>query len=632
MVAFTAVVTVASVLLVGLIPALTAARSDLMAAIRGEAGSGSRGRIRLPGRRLLVSAQVAMTLVLLVAAGLLVTTLRNLIDADLGFDRQLLQIEIDGVRAGYKEGRLLGLAQQLTTSMRALRGVAGVSVSNNGLLSNDEMTAPVMVLGDRARSEDERLANFNQVSEGYFRTLGVPVAAGREFTEGDRRGAPGVAIINASMARYYFGEANAIGRQFRVGDDASAPVVTIVGVVKDIKNKGPRETPDRRFYASYFQAEDHTPGLRFQLRLSGPPEVVAPMVRAAIRRIDATLGIRSMGSVETTYRRLLVRDRLMANLAAAFGVLAALLTPFDPAILGTSVLVLLAVATCAAYLPARHATRVDPLVALRSDWVLISHRQASGRRVIAVSPSRRGRQPFPAACNARAPCAVSKSTSLWPLILLTGKHGDGRIADDPRALAWDNSRIRPSSCGPSGGLVGWRGSDVAEVTRRKRPAGAGPQVFLEPHRSMLGRKFQHHHPRPWPMPHGVAARTTVVPLESSLGVRGDSHVVALRVRVAAEDVDEALACSFHGVERCKARTRWTPPFDSESRLDPTRVRRSCDSGFKSSGRNVRLRGGPAGSSPPAASARQPSPVSEFADARGRELTLACLPSRSSRAA
>jgi len=375
--------------------------------------------------------------VLLVAAGLLVTTLRNLIDGDLGFDRQLLQVEVDGVGAGYKEERLLDLAQRLTAAMRDLRGVAGVSVSNNGLLSDDEMTAPVMVLGDRARSEDERLANSDQVSEGYFRTLGVPVVAGREFTEGDRRGAPSVAIINASMARYYFGEASAIGRQFRVGDDASAPVVTIVGVVKDIKNNGPRETPDRRFYAPYFQAEDHTPGLRFQLRLSGPPEAVAPMVRAAIRRIDATLDIASMDTVETTHRRLLVRDRLMANLAAAFGVLAALLaatglygvlaytvarrareigirmalgarrpeiarlvvrdgalmvlvgaviglpaallaargmaanlfglTPFDPVIVGTAVLVLLAVATCAAYLPARHATRVDPLVALRSE-------------------------------------------------------------------------------------------------------------------------------------------------------------------------------------------------------------------------------------------------------------------------
>ena len=182
-----------------------------------------------------------------------------------------------------------------------------------------------MVLGDRARSEDERLANYDLVSEGYFRTLGVPVVAGREFTEGDRLGAPRVAVINASMARYYFGEASAVGRQFRVGEDASAPVVTIVGVAKDIKNKGPREAPDRRFYLSYFQAEDLTPGLQFQLKLSGPPEVVAPMVRAAIRRIDATLDIRSMDTVETTYRRLLVRDRLMANLAATFGVLAALL-------------------------------------------------------------------------------------------------------------------------------------------------------------------------------------------------------------------------------------------------------------------------------------------------------------------
>lgn len=437
MLAFTAVVALASALLVGLVPSLAAARSDPMASIRGEVGARSGGRIRLPARRLLVSAQVAMTLVLLVAAGLLVTTLRNLIDGDLGFDRHVLQVEVDGVSAGYTDARLLDLAQRLTTSMRDLRGVAGVSVSDNGLLSDDESTAPVMVLGDRARSADERLANFDLVSEGYFRTLGVPVVAGREFTEGDRSRAPRVAVINELMARYYFGETSAIGRQFRVGDDASAPVLTVVGVVKDIKNNGPRETPDRRFYVSYYQAEGLTPGLRFQLRLSRRPEVVAPMVRAAIRQIDTTLDITSMDTVEATYRRLLVRDRLMANLGVAFGVLAALLaatglygvlaytvarrareigirmalgarraeiarlvvrdgalmvlvgaviglpaallaargmaaslfglTPFDPAVVGTAVLVLLAVATCAAYLPARHATRVDPLVALRSE-------------------------------------------------------------------------------------------------------------------------------------------------------------------------------------------------------------------------------------------------------------------------
>lgn len=433
---FTAAVALASALLVGIIPALSASRSDPSTAMRAAAAAGSAGRVRVPLRKLLVSGQVAMTMVLLVVAGLLAATLRNLSLNDLGFDRQLLQVEVDGLSAGYQERRLLDLAQRLTTSMKGIRGVASVAVSDNGLLGNDEMRAPVAVLGDRARSDDDRLASFDQVSDGYFRTLGVSIVSGREFTDRERQGAPRVAVVNASMARHYFGDRNAIGRQFTVGDDP-ASVVTIVGVVADIRNRGPREPPDRRFYLPYFQAADLTPALKFQLRLWGPPDVVGPLLRSAIRRTDPTLDVTSMETVATTYARLLVRDRLTAKLAVAFGALAMLLaatglygvlaytvarrareigirvalgarraevvrlvvgdagllvvagaaigvpaalaaarglstqlfglTAFDPVIVGVSLLTLLAVAACAAYLPSRQATRVDPLIALRSE-------------------------------------------------------------------------------------------------------------------------------------------------------------------------------------------------------------------------------------------------------------------------
>jgi predicted permease len=431
MLGFTAAVTLLSALLVGLVPALSASRSNPSATIRGEMGIDTGGRLRVPARKLLVSAQVAMTLVLLVSAGLLVATLRNLRLDDLGFDRHVLQVGIDAVNSGYTEARLLDLAERLTASMTGIGGVASVAVSDNGLLLNDELRAPVTVLGDKPRSDDERLANFDQVSDGYFRTLGLPMVSGREFSDRDRQGASRVAIVNASFARYYFGEGSALGRQFKVGDDTSEPVVTIVGVARDVRNRGPRETPD------YFQAGDLTPALRFQLRLSGSPEIAGPMVRATIRRIDPTLDIESMETIDKTLERTLVRDRLMANLAAAFGALAMLLaatglygvlaytvarrsreigirmalgatraeiarlvvwdggvlviagaaigipaallvarglstqlfglTAFDPAILAASVLVLLVVATCAAYLPARQAARVDPLIAIRSE-------------------------------------------------------------------------------------------------------------------------------------------------------------------------------------------------------------------------------------------------------------------------
>jgi predicted permease len=438
---FTLAVTLVSTLLVGLVPALSASRSNPSAAIRGETGIAGVRRIRLPARKVLVSAQVALTLVLLVSAGLLVATLRNLRANDLGFDRRVLQIGINGVNSGYTEARSLNLAGRLTESMKGVGGVSDVAVSDNGLLTNSGSRAPVTVFGDKPRTDDERFADFDLVSDGYFHTLGVRMVSGREFTGRDRQGAPRVAIVNESFARYYFGESSAVGRQFSVdrpGREGEAETaITIVGVASDARNQGPREAAARQFYLSYYQAGEMNPGLQFQLRLSASPEVVGPLVRAAIRRIDPTLDIESMESLDTSLERLLVRDRLMANLAGAFGVLAMLLaatglygvlaytvarrsreigirmalgarraeivrlvvwdggvlivvgtgigipaallvarglstqlfglTAFSPTILAASVLVLLTVATAAAMLPARQATRVDPLVAIRSE-------------------------------------------------------------------------------------------------------------------------------------------------------------------------------------------------------------------------------------------------------------------------
>ena len=438
---FAAALTLLSTLLVGLVPALSASGANPSVVIRGEAGTARGRRFRLPARKLLVSVQVAMTLVLLVSAGLLVATLRNLRADDLGFDRRVFLVGIDGVNSGYAGARLLDLAQRLTDSMRGIGGISGVAVSDNGLLSNDASVAPVTVIGDKSRAEDERFAAFDLVSDGYFRTLGVRMVAGREFTDRDRHGAPRVAVVNESFAQYYFGDSNAIGRQFTVAqpkdDEAAAPSITIVGVASDVSNHGPRQAQDRQFYLSYYQAGDMNPGLNFQLLPSGSAEVAGPTVRTAIRQIDPSLGIESMETAGTALERLLVRDRLMAHLAQAFGALAMLLaatglygvlaytvarrsreigirmalgarraeivrlvvwdggvlvvagagigipaslllarglstqlfglTAFSPTILAASVLVLLAVATAAATLPARQATRVDPLVAIRSE-------------------------------------------------------------------------------------------------------------------------------------------------------------------------------------------------------------------------------------------------------------------------
>jgi predicted permease len=431
---FTVGVTIITMLIVGLVPALRVSRFDPNLVLGPDAGRGPNGRARLAGRQVLVAAQVAVTLVLLVSAGLFVTTSRNLSRADLGFDRGVLQVNVDGIGAGYEGQRLFTLSRQLLERLGGIGGVTRVAVSDNGqLIGRDSMTQ-IRVSGDKARSDEEQYARFDQVSPGYFQTLSIPLLAGREFTEQDGPGAPLVAVINQTMARYYFGENNPIGRQFEERDDPRP--FTVVGVVRDVKDLGPRRPVERRYYVSYFQAKE-PPSVSLQLRLASTAVAVGPAVRAVIRDIDPSLEIMSMKTVDERLGRMIARDRLTARLAAAFGLLAVFLaaiglygvlafavarrtkeigirmalgarrstvvslvvrdgglivlagvaiglpaawlaaravasqlfglSPADPMTIAVAVAVLVCVAALAAYLPARTASSVDPLRALRCE-------------------------------------------------------------------------------------------------------------------------------------------------------------------------------------------------------------------------------------------------------------------------
>ena len=433
---FTAGIAVLTTLVVGLVPALKVSRVDPSAALRAAPERESHRRLRLPGRQALVAAQVALTLVLLVGAGLFVATARNLARADLGFDRGVLQVGVDPVAAGYDGDRLVDLGRRLIARLGHVGGVAGVSLSDNGLLSGSDSMHTITVLGDRSRSDDERLAYFDMVAPGHFRTLSVSVIAGREFTERDGPTALDVAVVNQTMARYYFGEGAAVGRQFFADEDEGPPrAITVVGVVKDVRERGLRGDVVRRYYRPYFQAPSGAPNLRLLVRASAPMAVVVPAVRAAIREIDPSLEVYSMMTLDERLGRMIARDRLTARLATCFGLLAAFLaatglygvlayavarrtreigirmalgarrdgiarlvlreaalmvlagaavglpaamlaartvssqlfglTPLDPGIIGVSVVILLLASALAAYLPARRAARVEPLVALR---------------------------------------------------------------------------------------------------------------------------------------------------------------------------------------------------------------------------------------------------------------------------
>jgi putative ABC transport system permease protein len=181
----------------------------------------------------------------------------------------------------------------------------------------------VSVDGYTPREEENMNPNTNAVGPGYFRTLGIPVLAGREFTERDDAGAPRVAVVNEAFARYFFGNESAVGRRFGTGD-RNPRTIEIVGVVKDGKANTLREKTPRFFYLPYKQGE-RLSGMTFYVRTAEAPEAAAEGLRGVVRRADPTLPVFDLKTMETQVGDSLFVERMIAALSAAFGVLATLL-------------------------------------------------------------------------------------------------------------------------------------------------------------------------------------------------------------------------------------------------------------------------------------------------------------------
>jgi putative ABC transport system permease protein len=238
--AFTLALAVATCVVFGLIPALRATATTPGAAMKASSRSVSDGRERFGLRRALVVLQVALSLVLVVGALLFVRSLRNLTTLDAGFRQDaLLIVNLDLRRAGVPEPRRTAVYQEITDRLRGLPGVAGASqafivpVSGNGWNNN-------IVIGGRKYSEN---VNFNSVSAGFFRTMGTPMLAGRDFDEHDAGPSRKVVIVNQSFADTFFAGKNPIGQTFQIdeGPGVPQPAFEIVGIVKNTKYYDLRE-------------------------------------------------------------------------------------------------------------------------------------------------------------------------------------------------------------------------------------------------------------------------------------------------------------------------------------------------------------------------------------------------------
>jgi predicted permease len=331
--AFTLVVSVLAVALFGVVPALRASRVDLASAMRAQspsvAGSttGLRGE-RIPVAKLLIAGQVALSVVLVIGAAMLVRSLRNVQETDVGMDRDhLVIVDLDVGARGYQGDRLASLVHTLRDRIGSVPGVAAVTFSENGIFSGTESSTTIEVPGFTARTPDDTTIAYDVVGPGYATTIGAKLIAGRDFTPSDEPLLPRLALVNQSLAQFYFPGQNAVGRYLHFNDSVA---VQIIGVLADTRDHDLEGKPARRAYLSYVHADDPknlgAPGsLRLEVRTAGDPSALVQTLRRAVVSVDPSLPIDGVDPLPTLMRQSIREERLVARLASAFGAFALLL-------------------------------------------------------------------------------------------------------------------------------------------------------------------------------------------------------------------------------------------------------------------------------------------------------------------
>ena len=432
--AFMLGVTALTGLVFGIAPALRATGVNVSTALK-EQGRSVIGSRRLLSKALLI-VQVAISLVLLVGAGLFLRTLANLRDVDVGFNpRNVALFVVNPALNRYEPVRQTALYGELIERLRGIPGVRAVALSNPALLSGGVNSTSIFIQG-RTYVRGERNANndINRlvVSPGFFAAMEIPMRAGRDFTDRDVEGAPRVVIINDAAVRKYFANANPIGQRFGSSIEDSGRL-EIVGVLRDAKYNSLRDPAPPTMYVPYMQSRGGSAS--FEVRTAGDPAAVIAAIRDVVKRVDPNLPVLNVSTQAEQIDRRLQQERLFAQAYTLFGAVALLLAsiglfglmsysvsrrtgeigirmalgaqrgdvlglvmreslwlvvigvavglaialaagrlvqtllfglaPTDALSLATAVGVMGLVSALAGYLPARRASRVDPLTALR---------------------------------------------------------------------------------------------------------------------------------------------------------------------------------------------------------------------------------------------------------------------------
>ena len=328
--AFTLVVSAMTGIGFTLLPALRTTRVDVLPVLKA-AGALAHGRqTRLAGGRLLVASQVALCVLLLASAGLLGRSVRNLRTFDAGFDRQrVLLADVDTVGSEFSPERRTMLYTALLDRLGGIPGTLSISLSERTPIDSSSMFQRIEVPGFEASGPHG--ISPNAVAPEYFRTFGIRVVRGRTFALDDRADAPPVAVVSESMARFYFGDSDAIGRRIVRGKSP----LTIVGVVEDVRHE--RLTvaqPPRMVYTALAQTPAHVTfdgesavpeRVTIAVRTSTDPIAVAGAVRDHVREMERSAMVSNVRTLDEQLDAAIARERLLATLSTAFGLFALVL-------------------------------------------------------------------------------------------------------------------------------------------------------------------------------------------------------------------------------------------------------------------------------------------------------------------
>ncbi len=315
---FALLLSLATGVLFGLAPALQASKPDLVPALKADASARGRRHRRFGLRNLLVVAQVATSLFLLIGAALFLRSLGAIQRIDPGFDVEgVVTAALSPEVQGYGEEAGLALYRRLVEGVEASPGVTAAALAESVPLGLGRSSAEVQVPGRETPEEGEEIA-FNVVSPRYFEVMGVPLASGRGFDDGDRAGAPLAALVNDTMARRFW-PAGALGESFSV-DGAGGPFRTVVGVVADTKYQTLGEGPTPFFF---LPLEQHYEGaMTLHVATAGDPARMKPELRRRLAEIDPDLPVAAVKTLEEAVGVALLPARAGAAVLAAFGLLA----------------------------------------------------------------------------------------------------------------------------------------------------------------------------------------------------------------------------------------------------------------------------------------------------------------------